>query len=95
LKELPTSIDKLTTLESLDLSGCWKLKELPTSIDKLTTLESLDLSKCQTTSKFAEHNTILKITQVFDKVIMSAQELPDSQNEGNSIKVLGRQDKTT
>jgi hypothetical protein len=35
LKELPTSIDKLTSLRSLNLSGCSELKELPTSIDKL------------------------------------------------------------
>jgi hypothetical protein len=48
----------------------------------------------QATSKFAEHRTVLKITEVFDKVIMSAQELRDSQNGGNSIKVVGRQDKT-
>jgi len=37
LKELPTSIDKLISLENLDLSECLQLKELPTSIDKLTT----------------------------------------------------------
>ncbi len=48
----------------------------------------------QATSKFAEHCTVLRITEVFDKVITSAQELLDSQNGGNSIKVVGRQDKT-
>jgi len=138
LKELPTSIDKLIVLDSLDLSGCSKLKELPTSIDKLTTLQSLDLSRCrelkelfltstfnhhvpnvrrsdegssntnfkvsgdvdvgalqsQTTSKFAKHSTILKITKVFNKVLTNAQQLLDSQNGGNSMKVVGRQDKT-
>jgi len=46
LKELPTSIDKLTSLQWLDLSGCSELKELPTSIDKLTALQSLNLSRC-------------------------------------------------
>jgi hypothetical protein len=49
----------------------------------------------QTTFKFVEHSTILGITQVFDKVITSAQHLLDSQNGGNSIKVVGRQNKTT
>jgi Leucine-rich repeat (LRR) protein len=48
----------------------------------------------QTTSKFAEHGTILRITKIFDKVITSEQQLLDSQNGGNSIKVVGRQDKT-
>jgi Leucine-rich repeat (LRR) protein len=162
LKELPTSIGKLTTLRSLDLSGCSQLKELPTSIDKLISLEKLDLSRCselkelstsidkliglrsldlslclkskellmasasihhvpnversdaasssidfelggnvgvgtlqsQATSKFAKHSTILRISEVFDKVITNAQQLLDSQNGGNSIKVVGRQDKT-
>jgi hypothetical protein len=37
---------------------------------------------------------VLRITEVFDKVIMSSQQLLDSQNGGNSIKVVGRQDKT-
>jgi hypothetical protein len=161
LTKLPTSIDKLTALGSLNLSGCSQLKELPTSIDKLTALGSLNLSRClkelptsfeiptfiglgsldlslcsevnelcmastsnhhvldvewndeasgsidfelggdvgvgtlqsQTTSKFAKHNTILKITKVFDKVITNAQQFLDSQNGGNSIKVVGRQNK--
>jgi len=48
----------------------------------------------QATSKFAEHSTILRIIEVFDKVIMNDQQLLDSQNGGNSIKVVGRQDKT-
>ncbi|CAM6006769.1 unnamed protein product [Sphagnum balticum] len=48
----------------------------------------------QATSKFAEHSTVLRITEVFDKVTTSAQQLLDSQNGGNSIKVVGRQDKT-
>jgi Leucine-rich repeat (LRR) protein len=46
LKELPTSIDKLTALRSLNLSECSQLKELPTTIDKLTGLQILYLSGC-------------------------------------------------
>ncbi|CAK9209849.1 unnamed protein product, partial [Sphagnum troendelagicum] len=46
LKELPTFIDKLIALQSLNLSRSSQLKELPPSIDKLTTLQSLDLSRC-------------------------------------------------
>ncbi len=45
MKELPTSIQKLTCLENLDLSGCSQL-ELHTSIDKLIALRSLNFSGC-------------------------------------------------
>jgi Leucine-rich repeat (LRR) protein len=45
LKEIPTSIDKLTGLQSLNLSECTQLKELSTSIHKLTGLQKLDLSR--------------------------------------------------
>jgi hypothetical protein len=38
---------------------------------------------------------VLRITEVCDKVIMSSQQVLDSQNGGNSIKVVRRQDKTT
>jgi hypothetical protein len=37
---------------------------------------------------------VLKITEVFDKVVMSSQQLLDSQNGANSIKLVGRQDVT-
>jgi hypothetical protein len=53
----------------------------------------IGILQSQATSKFVEHSTILRITKVFDKVITSAQELLDSKNGGNSIKVVGRQDK--
>ncbi len=47
MKELPTSIDKLTALESLNLSGCHELQVLPTFIDKLTCYEKLNLPKVE------------------------------------------------
>ncbi|CAK9213977.1 unnamed protein product [Sphagnum troendelagicum] len=37
---------------------------------------------------------VLRITEVCDKVIMSSPQVLDSQNGGNPIKVVGRQDKT-
>jgi len=49
----------------------------------------------QATSKFTQHSMVLRITEVCDKVIMSSQQVLDSQNGRNSIKVVGRQDKTT
>jgi Leucine-rich repeat (LRR) protein len=40
LKELPTSIGQLTTLQMLDLIECSQLKELPTFTGQLTTLQT-------------------------------------------------------
>jgi Leucine-rich repeat (LRR) protein len=44
LKELPTSIGQLMTLQKFKLSKHFELKELPTSISQLTTLQKLNLS---------------------------------------------------
>jgi hypothetical protein len=52
LKELPTSIGQLTTLQKLDLSWWSKLKELPTSIGQLTTLQKFYLSQCDELKEF-------------------------------------------
>jgi hypothetical protein len=95
LKELPTSIDKLTSLEKLNLSEVEQSDEGSSNIDfELGGDVGVSTLQSQATFKFAEHSTILKITEVFDKDITNAQELLDSKNGGNSIKVVGRQDKT-
>jgi len=38
LKDLPSSICQLNTLQVLDLNGCSELKELPSSIGELNAL---------------------------------------------------------
>jgi Leucine-rich repeat (LRR) protein len=45
LKDLPTFIIQLTTLQKLNLSGFFEL-ELPISIGQLMALQKLDLSWC-------------------------------------------------
>jgi hypothetical protein len=96
LKELPTSIDKLTNLEKLNLSEVERSDEGSSSIDfELGGDVGVGTLQSQTTSKFAEHSTVLKIAKVFEKDITNAQELLDSKNGGNTIKVVGRQDKMT
>jgi hypothetical protein len=95
LKELPTSIDKLIGLEKLNLSEVERSDEGSSSTDfELGGDVGVGTLQSQTTSKFVEDNTVLKITEVFDKVITSAQELLDSKNGGNLIKVVGKQYKT-
>jgi hypothetical protein len=92
LKEAPTSINKLTALESI--SDVAQSDETFNSADFGGNV-GVGTFQNQATSTFVDHSTVLKITQVFDKVITNAQQLPNSQNGGNSIKVVGRQDKTT
>ncbi len=91
---LTTCSDKLTGLEKLNFSDVELSDEGSNSSDfELRGDVGIGTLQSQATSKFAEHSTILRITKVFDKVITSAQELLDSKNGGNSIKVVGRRDK--
>ncbi|CAK7328809.1 unnamed protein product [Dovyalis caffra] len=52
IEEIPSSIDGLRELISLDLSGCNRLKNLPSTISKLGCLEKLDLSGCSSIAEF-------------------------------------------
>ncbi len=78
LKVLPTSINKLITLQELDLSGCSQLKELPT-IDKLTALQSFNLSKCSQLKELPTSIDKLTTLQLLDLSRCSQlKELPKS-----------------
>ncbi|CAK9254036.1 unnamed protein product, partial [Sphagnum jensenii] len=89
LKELPTSIGKLTTLQLLDLSRCSQLKELPTFIDKLIGLEKLDLSGC---SQLMELPTSIDKLISLQKLDLSGcsnlTELPTSINKLTNLEKL-------
>ncbi|KAJ4723794.1 Disease resistance protein (TIR-NBS-LRR class) family [Melia azedarach] len=54
IKEVPSSIDRLTSLQLLDLSNCYSLTCLPTSICKLKFLTELNLSGCSNFERFPE-----------------------------------------
>ncbi|XP_048446749.1 disease resistance protein RPV1 [Pyrus x bretschneideri] len=53
IKELPSSINKLTGLTVLNLSRCQELKSLPSSI-YMGSLQTLNLSDCSNLEKFPE-----------------------------------------
>ncbi|PON55213.1 TIR-NBS-LRR-like protein [Trema orientale] len=57
IKEVPSSVNRLSCLEIFDLSDCLNLETLPTSICKLKSLQSLYLSGC---SKFKNFPNILE-----------------------------------
>ena len=46
IEVLPNSIIRLLNLQTLKLSGCWKLKELPRDIQKLVNLKHLNIYCC-------------------------------------------------
>ncbi len=71
MKELPTSIDKLIGLRSLNLSGCRRLKELPTSINKLISLRSLNLLGCQQLKELPTSINKLTSFQLLDLLLCS------------------------
>jgi hypothetical protein len=94
LQVLTTCSDKLIGFEKLNFSNVESSDEGSSNSDfELRGDVGIGTLQSQVTFKFVEHSTILRITKVFDKVITSAQELLDSKNGGNLIKVVGRQDK--
>ena len=59
IKELPSSINKLTGLTILDLSGCRELKSLPSSIH-MGSLQTLNLSGCSNLEKFPDISDVME-----------------------------------
>ncbi|XP_060973811.1 disease resistance protein RPV1-like [Cannabis sativa] len=54
IKEMPSSIENLVGLETLDLRECKNLKCIPTTICKLKSLKFLDLRDCSQLKSFPE-----------------------------------------
>ncbi|KAH9727753.1 Disease resistance-like protein DSC1 [Citrus sinensis] len=82
--EVPLSIERLTSLEGLDVSHCTRLKRLSTSICKLKSLCRLELQHCPELESFPE---ILEEMECLEYINLSwtpIKELP------SSIERLGR-----
>ncbi|KAK9200825.1 hypothetical protein WN944_016024 [Citrus x changshan-huyou] len=54
IEEVPSSIDCLPDLETLEMSNCYSLKSLSTNICKLKSLRSLHLAFCEQLGSFLE-----------------------------------------
>ncbi|XP_048446610.1 disease resistance protein RPV1-like [Pyrus x bretschneideri] len=86
IKELPSSINKLTGLTVLNLSGCRELKSLPSSIH-MGSLQTLDLSGCSNLEKFPDVSDVMEKLSKFYLGGTAIKELPSSINKLTGLTV--------
>ncbi|XP_028959287.2 disease resistance protein RPV1-like [Malus domestica] len=87
IKELSSSINKLTGLTVLDLSGCQELKSLPSSIH-MRSLQTLNLSGCSNLEKFPEISDVMEKLSELYLDGTAIKELPSSINKLTGLTVL-------
>lgn len=88
IKQVPSSIERLFDLHTLDLIDCKRLECLPTSICRLKSLESLDLSGC---SKLESLPEILEPMENLTFLYLretAIKEIPSSLENLNGLEVL-------
>ncbi|KAB2598577.1 protein suppressor of npr1-1 [Pyrus ussuriensis x Pyrus communis] len=87
IKELPSSINKLTGLTVLDLYGCQKLKSLPSSIH-MGSLRTLNFSGCSNLEKFPEISEVMEELSKLYLDWTAIKELPSSINKLTGLTIL-------
>ncbi|TQD84000.1 hypothetical protein C1H46_030450 [Malus baccata] len=75
---LPSSIENLIRLQTLDLSDCKNLKDVPTSIYSLTNLKCLYFSNCRQLEKLPSSSVGFLSLEVLDLKYSGILEIPDS-----------------
>ncbi|KAK9987256.1 hypothetical protein SO802_032207 [Lithocarpus litseifolius] len=88
IKELPSSIDGLTTLLSLILKDCKNLLCLPSTICSLNSLECLDLCGCLNFDNLPENLGNLKGLKELHLIRTAIKELPSSIKGLTSLTLL-------
>ncbi|KAL4607616.1 hypothetical protein ACB092_09G188500 [Castanea dentata] len=88
IKELPSSIERLTSLTSLNLSCCDYLECLPSTIFCLKSLESLDLSEYSNFDDLPENLGNVKGLKRLDLSSTAIKELPSSIERLTSLTSL-------
>ncbi|KAB2598623.1 TMV resistance protein N-like [Pyrus ussuriensis x Pyrus communis] len=88
IKELPSSINKLTGLTVLDLRGCRELKSLPSSIH-MGSLRTLNFSGCSNLEKFPEISEVMEELSKLYLDWTAIKELPSSINKLTGLTILG------
>ncbi|XP_059627253.1 uncharacterized protein LOC132270059 [Cornus florida] len=88
IKELPSSIERLTSLTLMDLSECNNLSTLPLTIRRLRCLKTLILSGCSKLEKFLE---ILVNMECLSELYLdrtTIKELPSSIEQLTSLTLM-------
>ncbi|XP_024042908.1 disease resistance-like protein DSC1 [Citrus clementina] len=75
IEELPSSIECLSNLRSLDLLNCTRLEHITSTIFKLKSLESVRISKCSNLKKFPEIPSCIIGEAVIKRQALSKLEL--------------------
>ncbi|XP_070673972.1 disease resistance protein RUN1-like isoform X2 [Malus domestica] len=75
---LPSSIENLIRLQTLDLSDCKNLNDVPTSIYSLTNLKCLYFSNCRQLEKLPSSSVGFLSLEVLDLKYSGILEIPDS-----------------
>ncbi|KAM2502912.1 hypothetical protein COP2_034221 [Malus domestica] len=87
IKEMPSSINKLTGLAVLNLSGCQELKSLLSSIH-MGSLRTLILSGCSMLEKFLDISDVMEKLSRLYLDGTAIKELPSSINKLTGLTVL-------
>ncbi|XP_061987784.1 disease resistance protein RPV1-like [Populus nigra] len=91
IEEVPSSIDRLSRLFSLDLMGCKRLKNLPCTFSRLASLEKLSLSGCSIITEFPELPVSIKELNLDGTAI---REIPSSVEHLSNLVELSLQNCT-
>lgn len=91
IEEVPSSIDRLSRLFSLDLMGCKRLKNLPCTFSRLASLEKLSLSGCSIITEFPELPLSIKELYLDGTAI---REIPSSVEHLSNLVELSLQNCT-
>ncbi|KAJ4710459.1 Disease resistance protein (TIR-NBS-LRR class) family [Melia azedarach] len=78
IKELPSSIDRLSRLVTLNIRNCTRLEQLPRSICKLKSLEYFNLSGCSNLQRLPEELGNLDALRILEAERIGIKELPSS-----------------
>ncbi|EXC10452.1 TMV resistance protein N [Morus notabilis] len=88
IKNLPSSIERLSSLKKLELSNCKRLERLPSSICKLNALKHLNLSGCSEFECFPEIVEAMEHLLFLSLNETRIRELPSSIGNLVALEVL-------
>lgn len=88
IEELPSSIERLSRLVTLNLQNCLRLEQLPESISKLKSLRDLYLSGCSNLQRLPDELGNLKALKRLNAKRIAAREVPSSIVCLNNLREL-------